>query len=148
MAFNPNKYDPQAESSKGHEQGGVLVIATTTKKDGDKTVESSLDGSLQYPKKGKFIPGGDARLKGRLIRAAITGTKVVHVRDGKSGSPESALAVAKRHGWDEAIKAAVARHEDAEARKAERAADAEEARKVAAAEKAAAKKAEKAAAAA
>src|SRR5687767_13001119 len=118
MAFNKEKYDPKDDSSKGHAKDGVLVIATKTRKDGDEEQESSLDGCLQFPKSGRFVPGGDARLKGRLIRAHLAGVKVVRVKDGKAAKPVTALSIAKELGWGDKIKAAEKREKEAAKAKA------------------------------
>lgn len=120
MRFNPEKYDPKQDSSKGHQKDGVLVLAQKTKKDGDHEITSCASGSLEFPsnRKSKFVQGGDARLKGRLIRAHLTGTKVVRVIDGKAGKAGTALAVAKEHGFEKQIKAADDRFKKAQAKKA------------------------------
>ena len=139
--FNPNTYDPSTDSSPGATSNGNLVLVY------DKDGLTCRCGCGQTPKNPKrhFVQGHDARLKGALIRAAATDTKVVIKEGNKTHAPITAVVAAKALGWG----AIVSKAKDAYAEKAkaqDERAKAAEARR-ANAEKAKAEKAKKAAAA-
>jgi hypothetical protein len=133
--FNPNNYDPSVDSSPGAPSNGNLVLIY------DKDGLTCRCGCGQTPKNPKrsFVQGHDARLKGALIRAAATDTKVEVREGGKTAKPITAMAAAKAFGWDSIVGKAKAAYADKATAAAERA-KAAEARKVAS-EKAKAEKA-------
>lgn len=95
--FNPSTYDPTADSS-------TLTKAELKEHDG-KVVLKMQDGScpcgcLENPrgKKTSFLQGHDAKLKGILIRAHLTNTPVVEVRDGEPFE-RLPIEVAKDREW-------------------------------------------------
>lgn len=162
MRFNLSKYDPSADSSPvtpalakriEGDPATLLVLDHTSGKDGAKVCESGSRKPVKNPKS-RFLPGGDAALKGKLIRAHLSGTKVVVVADGDGkAKPVTAAALAKASypvfaGWLDKAKArheaeatATAARVAASASKAAERATAKEAAKAAAKEKAAADKA-------
>lgn len=130
--FNPNTYDPSSDSSPGAPKTGNLVLVY-------KDEFACRCGCGDKPKnpKRKFVQGHDARLKGALIRAAATGTKV-EVRQGKTTDVITAEAAAKVFGWSAIISKAKASYAD-KAKASEARAKATAARKAEASKKAAAK---------
>lgn len=109
MRFNPNNYNPSNESSPisaallKRIEGDVtklLVIDASPIEDGVKACESGSRLGVSSEKV-RFNTGKDAALKGKLVRAHVTGTKVVLVRpddDGKSKLvPVTSLAATKAH---------------------------------------------------
>lgn len=125
-SFNKDKYDPRSESSKGHEEEGVLSVAITTGKDVEGGRPSCLCGCGGTPsgKKARFIPGHDARYKGMLNRAHIAGIKVVIVEDGVRKDPVTAMSLAKAQGWESNVKAAKDTYDQAAKAREDRAAKA------------------------
>jgi hypothetical protein len=94
--FNPATYDPAADSSNGKSQSGTLTLVVA---DGEDAL--CLSGNGKPVSKGrKFSQGGDAQLKGKLMRAHATGTKVTVVGAGGKAKTQTAMALAKELGWD------------------------------------------------
>ena len=99
----------QQGGSEGFRKGksGAVVLARPVR--ASKTDESPRHscpcGCGGFPK-GTFLPGHDAKLKAKLIRAHVTGTKVVEVVEDKKRSPITAKEVASRFGWERFLDAA------------------------------------------
>lgn len=112
------KYSPGRDSSAGHkkeaDERDVLILAMS-----HRTAQGQTDligcpcGCNEAPsgKGTTFKMGHDARLRGKLIRAHLTGTKVVEVVDGEERKPVTAMKLANEHEWGEYLKEAVARRE-------------------------------------
>jgi histone H1/5 len=108
MRFNPTNYNPADDSSPGAPSNGNLVLIY---KD-DQACRCGCGGAPKNPKR-RFIQGHDARLKGMLIRAAVTDT-TVEIRQGKEKPATlSATSAAKVFGWGQ-VATAKARHTEAE----------------------------------
>lgn len=98
--FSGRDYSPSDDSSSNW-QG--LDIANVVLE-----VAKRPDGSLGCPcgcfgvpttKKATFITGHDATLKGKLIRAHLTGAKITIVHDTFTHRPASAMEIAEGYGW-------------------------------------------------
>lgn len=121
--FNEKTYDPRNDSSEGFEQEGKLVVLHQSGFEDGKAVASCLCGCGHYPhgRKSNFMMGHDARFRGALIRAHLTDTPVVVVREratGKNASPEhsnptTAAKVVDELGlpWAQYLESAEARRE-------------------------------------
>lgn len=116
--FNASKYDPAKDSSRGSkptpEQGVVLVVE-----------EGQCPcGCGQSPKSPKrtFVQGHDARLRGILTRAHLTGTSVTVITGGKAKTG-TALAAAKPHAFATQVKEAAEREKERAAARDQRAAE-------------------------
>ncbi len=105
--FNASKYDPRIDSSKGTKalrssglDGVLLKVA-----DGE-----CVCGCGDRPKRAgsKFVQGHDARLRGILTRAHLTGHPVTLVR-GDEVTTTSAEAVAVEHRMEHHLAAAADR---------------------------------------
>lgn len=103
MRFNPNTYNPVDDSTPGlslathAEYKGCVVLVQSDPVHCPCGCDTKPNGA-----KSKFVQGHDARLKGVLIRAHLTGTKVAYLEDrsGKhKATPQTAMTVAKTHGW-------------------------------------------------
>lgn len=115
--FSRTKYDPRAESTPGFEEDGKVVLHQ---------IEGGCPcGCETRPlSKGRlFAMGHDARFRGKLIRAALTGTpvKIVSDGDGKALS-KSARDTALDYGdsFVTAVDAALEREEAKAKARAER----------------------------
>jgi len=99
----------QQDSSEGFRKGksGAIVLARPVRasENGDSPRHSCACGCGGFSKEA-FLPGHDAKLKAKLIRAHVTGTKVVEVVEGKKRSPITAKEVASRFGWERFLDAA------------------------------------------
>lgn len=130
--FTPSKYDPLADSDTGsvlsykelvdiQREEKALVIGW---EEGDCPCGC---GEKPKGKKAHFAMGHDQRYRGKLIRAALTGTDVVIVRAGaRKRFPASVAAQATDElaggtSFRDSIKAAEARREQANARLAQKA---------------------------
>lgn len=109
--FNINQpYSPEADSTKGWEHPGTVVVA--------KTPNSCECGCLRVRthRSRLFLPGHDAKLKGKLQRAQATGVPVEIVYLDDSGGEEirrtraTAVATGKVHHWDRLIVESARRH--------------------------------------
>lgn len=120
--FNPSKYDPAADSSpktggyrqtKGDTEPGFEgVILVTTSGKGVRLCQCGCGGSNDSiaAEKSDFLQGHDARLKGILIRAFVTGTEV-NILDGGMARSTDAMTLAKPRSWDRFLTNAKVRHE-------------------------------------
>lgn len=108
--FNPNKYDPKKESSKGVSlKPNEIALRITLREDES---PGCLCGCGDIPGKGsKFMMGHDARLRGRLIRAHLTDHFVRRIYSDGQESTISAFDWAKELGWEQYLKEAEARRE-------------------------------------
>jgi hypothetical protein len=121
--FAPTKYNPALDSSEGYEKfaerSNLLVLSTNLRDTGDGGPERigcpCGCGAVPVGKTAVFMMGHDARLRGKLIRAHLTGTEVVRYVDGEQANPVSALEDAKRWGesFTTALKNAELRREGA-----------------------------------
>lgn len=98
--FNPAKYDPKDDSSPGTDRmrgsGPATVILdwTSIRKHGEPEVKVCPCGCRELlASKSRFRMGHDARLKGILSRAHITGTDLTLVR-GSDMTVTTAIALA------------------------------------------------------
>lgn len=118
---NYNTYTPESDSTAGllrrtdiKVPKGAIVLA----RKGDTGCPC---GCFEVPtgKKRSFLMGHDARFKGKLIRAHISGADVTHVILEEKGSIKSgavrkietntAMELATRHGWEHVLEAAAER---------------------------------------
>lgn len=105
--FNPNKYDPASDSTEGEALDGKLVLLTQMGSVDGVTQESCLCGCGHFPHnpKSRYMMGHDARLRGKLIRAHLTDTPVLRIRE--TGSTQikrsklqlPAMELATELGW-------------------------------------------------
>jgi len=105
--FNQKKYDPRRDSSPGHKRTKDKLILEVQE-------GQCACGCTDKPAgaKSKFKMGHDARLRGKLIRAHLTGTPVVMIESEARPSPVfTALEVAQRHGWQQYLKDADTRRD-------------------------------------
>jgi hypothetical protein len=125
--FNANTYRPQDDSTpgvklvKGIDPNTTVILARTA----DDRCNCGCD---QVASKGRqFKQGHDARLKGILIRAHLTGTPVAQVtlRENGSGyvakSTQSAMQVAQSFKWTKQLKVSEQAFKNRTARKARKA---------------------------
>lgn len=146
--FNPSTYDPAADSTPGTSDGAEGVVRVIGRLEGrDKTiVELCHSGSGDAVTPGRrFRQGGDARLKGILIRAHLAGVKITTVT-AEDTTTATALQVAKSYGWEPYLKAAEQRQGERNAARKARETARKTAAKKAPAKKAAARKTAKKAA--
>lgn len=118
---NYNTYDPADDSTQG------ILRRTDVKLPKDSMILARKGpngcpcGCFEIPNGAKrsFLMGHDARFKGKLIRAYISGSDVVHITLEEKGSLKSgavsktetnkAMALAARHGWEYILEAAAER---------------------------------------
>ena len=117
--FNPAKYDPREDSSPGTEQfrqgGGsplTVVLDWTPLLDRDRACPCGCREALAA--NSRFRMGHDARLRGKLVRAHVTGTDVTIVK-GRDVSTSSAMAIADQFSspsldWKQSLKEAEVRY--------------------------------------
>jgi hypothetical protein len=136
--FDIKKYDPREDSSADYIQlagkAKCVVLASVTR-DGTQQAETgNRHGQLGCPcgcggmpvgGKAVFLMGHDARLRGKLIRAHLTGTKVIRVLDGEEQLPVEAKAIAQLYGesFTDALVAAEGRRDAANRNVLQRALD-------------------------
>lgn len=141
VAEQPTGYKPETDSTPAQQ--------ATAKKTGRVVLDLSNKRCLcgcTGECKGRFQPGHDAKLRGKLTRAAIAGVDLTIIIDGKRQDVKprrfAEIISNDKHDWaaalDKAIEAGAKAAEDAKKRKAEAAKKAEE-RRAAAAEKGKAK---------
>lgn len=123
--FNPTKYNPADDSSPGtekHRQGGkapvTVVLDWTPLTAADRVCPCGCREPLA--KDSRFRMGHDARLRGKLVRAHVTGTDVTIVK-GRDVSTSSALAVAEQFSspqldWRASLREAEGRYSNARSR--------------------------------
>ena len=105
--FNVAAWSPQKDSSPNVDYDGLGVSPETSVVLVFPTVKSCRCGCGETPatKTSLFAMGHDARYRGKLIRAHLTGTPIVLVElDPKDGSvrsqtTESAMSLSSPHGW-------------------------------------------------
>lgn len=123
--FNPAKYDPRDESSPGTEQyrqgagapQTLILDWTQLRIDSGAEVNSRVcpcGCREELALNARFRMGHDARLRGKLVRAHVTGTDVTIVK-GRDVSTSSALAVADQFSspildWKQSLKEAETRY--------------------------------------
>lgn len=120
--FNPQKYDPAEDSSPGTEQFRQSPSAPKTLVLDWTQVESSEGAGRACPcgcrellaANSRFRMGHDARLRGKLVRAHVTGTDVTIVK-GRDVSVASAVAIAEQFSsplldWKSALREAEGRY--------------------------------------
>jgi hypothetical protein len=111
--FVQSKYDPRNDSTAGFKDvaatSGCVVLNTKRRSLDEEYREQDRPlgcpcGCEGEPAGGKttFLMGHDARLRGKLIRAHLTGTKVLRLVDGadpdEDNQGEDAMAVADEYG--------------------------------------------------
>lgn len=123
--FNPSKYDPSEDSSPGTEkirQGPTapktLILDWTPPAADDRVCPCGCREVL-HPSS-RFRMGHDARLRGKLTRAHVTGTDVTIVK-GRDVSTSSAITVADQFSsplldWKAALREAEGRYSGARAK--------------------------------
>lgn len=118
--FNPRRWNPGKESSPGlrtvDPRRIVLAMSTETLTANRDEPEIRLGcpcgcGEMPRGTNAKFAMGHDARLRGKLIRAHLTGTEILYVVEGKQMPPLIAMQVAARYGWGHYLDAAILRRE-------------------------------------
>lgn len=129
--FNQKRWSPAKDSSPGCatlDRHRVVLLIPPAEEVGEVddgksgfTRPACPCGCGEYPK-GKtavFAMGHDAKLRGKLIRAHLTGTEILHVSDvsgrgvtGGEPTPVSAMFVAEGHGWEEYLLEAERRRDD------------------------------------
>lgn len=126
--FNPNTYDPAADSSpdtegyrepdEGRELQGVILDRTQVEGDDGELFDACQCGCRSPLNPGRrFVQGHDARLKGILMRAHLAGVEV-HVLQGGMLISTDAMDEAKDQGWAQFLKDAKARFDAKPAPKA------------------------------
>ncbi len=110
--FSGSKYRPVDDSSPeyaGKELANVILVIGARE---DGTLGCPC-GCTEFPAAttSTFKMGHDAKLRGKLLRAHLTGTAVVEVRGGAPVKPRPAMDIAKTHGWEKALTDAEMRRE-------------------------------------
>jgi len=116
--FAITKYDPAEDSTAGQEeyakQTGCVVLNAVRREDDHELIgcPCGCEG-VPVGRKATFLMGHDARLRGKLIRAHLTDTKVIQCTDGVRGSSRTAMSVASDYGdsFVDALKGADLRRE-------------------------------------
>lgn len=123
--FNPAKYDPREDSSPGTEryrQGGnaptTLVLDWTPIEPSGRACPCGCREELAA--NSRFRMGHDARLRGKLTRAHVTGTDVTIIK-GRDVTTLSAVAVADQFSspqldWRASLREAEGRYSGSRAR--------------------------------
>lgn len=126
--FNPKKWTPVQDSTPGLKtqdpRSVVLAWVEHVTEDGG-ILEGCPCGCESFPRnaKSKFVIGHDARFKGILIRAHLTGTSIRYfdIATQELVTPENPMHIARDLGWEQYLKDAA---EKMEARKEKQAANA------------------------
>lgn len=126
---NLNKYRPREDSSPGTE--GIRTRMPQLENDVILVVRANdcLCGCTQPPAgtKSKFRMGHDARYRGKLIRAHVTGTKITIINSTTNEEDPlvvvsaDPMALAKEHGWSDYLTIAAEREDARTKQKADRA---------------------------
>lgn len=113
--FNDKKYDPGDDSSADRKtearERGIVILDVKSRPDGNGIGCPCGCGHVPVGKKSRFMMGHDAKLRGILIRAHLTGTKMVEVIDGKEGAVISAMMMSQHYDWAPYLKQAELRRE-------------------------------------
>jgi hypothetical protein len=83
------------------------------------TYQSDSGRTQTFGEKNTFCMGHDARLRGKLIRAHVTGTNIVLV-DEEAAEPVPAMQVAMTHDWEKYLNEAFDRYAQKQANTAQR----------------------------
>lgn len=99
--FNVATWSPQSDSSPKVDYDAVGVSAETNVVLVFPTPRSCRCGCGETPatKTSLFAMGHDAKLRGKLIRAHLTGTPVVLVDPDGKATTETAMSMSSPHGW-------------------------------------------------
>lgn len=108
--FNPARWKPVDDSSPGYRTVDPSRVVINIKAGEDRHSCGCGCGEFPSGKKAKFAMGHDARFRGALIRAHLTGTEVLILSDGV-GRAMTAMERAEHYGWKEYLDAAVLRRE-------------------------------------
>lgn len=110
--FVPDKWKATDDSSVGWKtfDEECVVLHMTVNDDNAFSCPCGCDG---YPsgKKTTFMMGHDARLRGVLIRAHLTGTKIRYIVNKTVAEPIDAYDAAKAHFWTSYLEEATSRRE-------------------------------------
>lgn len=115
--FGPKQqrlWSPAKDSSPGMRTVDPKRIVLVRPWVGDRLACPCGCGEAPKGSKAVFAMGHDARLRGKLIRAHLTGTEVVYYRDPSGGDPigpHSAMEVAEAYDWQRHLEAAVLKRE-------------------------------------
>lgn len=106
--FNVQNWTPRSDSTPDLDYDDLGVNPETTVVLDRPTERSCFCGCQAEPSgRGRsFAMGHDARLRGKLIRAHLTGTPVMYIGAGGTGQADTAMAFAAEHGWAEYLKTA------------------------------------------
>lgn len=118
--FNINKYDPANDSStdpssqKASRETGCVVLRLA--KNHQRLGCPCGCGEMPKGKHATFAMGHDARLRGKLIRAHLTGTQIILAVPAddltiRRHKPTTAMRMASEHGWEDALLDAERRRE-------------------------------------
>lgn len=99
--FNGKHWSPSDDSSSNWQGLDLsnVVLEVAKRPDGSLGCPCGCFG-LPATKKATFIAGHDATLKGKLIRAHLTGALIVIVHDTHTHQPAAAMSIAEGYGWD------------------------------------------------
>lgn len=111
--FNPDRYRPTDESSPGYKTLDSSCLVLNVALDGYEQRIGCPCGCGEMPlgDRAIFRMGHDARLRGKLIRAYLTGTRVRIHMDGILSDPKDAYEIAARYEWEKYLDAAVLKRE-------------------------------------
>lgn len=114
--FSPTKYKPSDDSSPGHRTVDPRhVVLFVNEQTGDGARLGCPCGCGEFPrgKNATFQMGHDARYRGILIRAHLSGTGIVRIVGRQRFVPETAMELAKLEGksFVDALKNAELRRE-------------------------------------
>lgn len=110
--FNPARWKPVDDSSPGYRTVDPKRVVIAQKERDGRTPCLCGCGEIPSGAKAKFAMGHDARHRGALIRAHLTGTELLILVDDAGGLTTcSAMERAERLGWKEYLDAAVLRRE-------------------------------------
>lgn len=110
--FTPDRWKPTDDSSIGWKtfDPECVVLHMTVNEDSAFSCPCGCDG-FPSGKKSAFMMGHDARLRGVLIRAHLTGTPIRYVINKVVSEPTSAYDAAKAHFWTSYLDDAVSRRD-------------------------------------
>lgn len=106
--FNVRDWTPRSDSSDGVDYDKIGLNPETTMVLARPTERSCYCGCQTDPsgRGRKFAMGHDARLRGKLIRAHLTGTPVAYLAGDIVQDEGTAMTFAATHGWGQYLKTA------------------------------------------
>lgn len=113
MGRGTQRYSPASESSPGYRTADPTKLVRALPPDGDRLTCHCGCGETPKGKNALFAMGHDARLRGKLIRAALAGAEVrtVYPAQPDSDSVDSAETVLDQYGWGKYLTEAELRRE-------------------------------------